>query len=200
MKWWKHDTAITAENIQIGVDTKIWHFSHIREDVHIGKNCSLGQNVYIGKGVRIGNGVKIQNNVSVYEEVILEDGVFCGPSVVFTNVYNPRAFIERKDEFQTTLVKCGASLGANSTIICGNSIGEYAFVGAGAVVSKNIPNFALVVGVPAKQVAWISRYGERISLSLEEKGIFECKYSGDIYEMQKSHLKLIKQGDMIRKE
>ena len=157
-----HPTAIVDEGAEIGEGTKIWHFSHVMPGAKIGKNCVLGQNVFVGKNVRIGNGVKIQNNVSVYEGVTLEDYVFCGPSVVFTNVINPRSEIERKSEFRSTLVKKGATLGANSTILCGITIGKYAFVGAGAVVTKNVPDYALVVGVPARIVGWVCECGEKL--------------------------------------
>lgn len=152
-----HQTAVVDEGVQIGEGTKIWHFSHIMKDTIIGKKCILGQNVYVGPAVKIGNRCKIQNNVSIYKSVTLEDEVFCGPSCVFTNVYNPRAFIERKSEFMPTLVKTGATIGANATIVCGLIVGKYAFIGAGAVIKKDVPDFALVVGVPAKQIGWVCK-------------------------------------------
>jgi UDP-2-acetamido-3-amino-2,3-dideoxy-glucuronate N-acetyltransferase len=176
-----HETAIIDEGAQIGKGTKIWHWVHVCAGAKIGNNCSLGQNVFIGNKVAIGNNVKIQNNVSVYDNVILEDGVFCGPSMVFTNVINPRAEIERKNEFKTTLVKKGATLGANCTIICGNTIGQYVLIGAGAVVTKNVPDFALVVGVPAKQIGWVSRLGEKLEIPLAGDSQTVCKKSGDKY-------------------
>ena len=160
MDFFSHDTALIDEGAIIGAGTKIWHWVHVCAGARIGEGCILGQNVYVGNNVKIGNKVKIQNNVSVYDNVTLEDEVFCGPSMVFTNVINPRAAIERKNEFKSTLVRRGATLGANCTIVCGNTIGQYAFIGAGAVVTKDVPDFALMVGVPAKQTGWISRFGE----------------------------------------
>jgi UDP-2-acetamido-3-amino-2,3-dideoxy-glucuronate N-acetyltransferase len=160
MNYFKHETAIVDDGAQIGADSHIWHWAHICAGAKIGKNCSLGQNVFVANNVIIGNNVKIQNNVSVYDNVVLEDDVFCGPSMVFTNVYNPRAAISRKHEYRDTLVKKGATLGANCTIICGVTIGKYAFVGAGAVVNRDVPDYALVVGVPAKQIGWMSECGK----------------------------------------
>lgn len=162
MSFTKHETAIIDEGAEIGEGTRIWHWVHVCGGAKIGKNCSLGQNVFVGNKVIIGNNVKIQNNVSVYDNVILEEDVFCGPSVVFTNVYNPRAAICRKAEYRDTLIKKGATLGANCTIVCGVTIGKYAFVGAGAVVTKDVPDYALVVGVPAKQIGWVNEEGIRI--------------------------------------
>ena len=159
MDYHVHESAIVDAGAQIGSDTRVWHFVHVCGGAQIGEACSLGQNVFIGNKVTIGNNVKIQNNVSVYDNVHIEDDVFCGPSMVFTNVYNPRSFIERKTEYRDTLVKKGATLGANCTIVCGVTIGEYSLVGAGAVINKNVPAFALMVGVPAKQIGWISKYG-----------------------------------------
>lgn len=184
-KYFKHETAVVDDGAQIGADTSIWHWVHVCGGAIIGKNCSLGQNVYVGNKVVIGNNVKIQNNVSVYDNVTLEDGVFCGPSMVFTNVVNPRSEINRKDEFKDTRVKKGATLGANCTIICGNTIGQYAFIGAGAVVTKDVPDFALMVGVPAKQVGWISRMGERLNLPLMGESEALCKLSGEKYVLKK---------------
>lgn len=157
-----HESSYIDDNVVIGSDTKIWHFSHILSNSIIGKECSLGQNVVIGPNVVIGDKVKIQNNVSIYEGVTLEDGVFCGPSCVFTNVNNPRSEIVRKDEYQKTIVKRGASIGANATIVCGNNIGEYSFIAAGAVVTKDVPAYALMVGMPAKKIGWISKAGARL--------------------------------------
>ena len=164
MEYFKHETAIIDEGAKIGKDTRIWHWTHICEGAQIGEKCSLGQNVFVGNKVVIGNNVKIQNNVSVYDCVTLEDDVFCGPSMVFTNVYNPRSAIPRKDEYKSTLIKKGATLGANCTIVCGVTIGKYAFVGAGAVVTRDVPDYALVVGVPARQVGEMDETGERMFL------------------------------------
>ncbi len=176
-----HKTAIIDEGAKIGDESKVWHWAHVSTGATIGKRCSLGQNVYVGNRVTIGSDVKIQNNVSVYDNVILEDGVFCGPSMVFTNVYNPRSLISRKDEYKDTLVKKGATLGANCTIVCGVTIGEYAFIGAGAVVTENVPDFALVVGVPAKHIGWMSRYGEKLDLNPAGEGETVCPHTGEIY-------------------
>jgi predicted dehydrogenase/acetyltransferase-like isoleucine patch superfamily enzyme len=162
-----HCTSVIDDNVEIGEGTRIWHFSHVSSRANIGKNCVLGQNVFVGNDVRIGDNCKIQNNVSIYKGVTLEDEVFCGPSCVFTNVYNPRAFVERKHEFLPTVVKRGATIGANATIICGTTIGRYAFVGAGAVVKNDVPDYAVVVGVPAKQIGWISEHGEISPLQVE---------------------------------
>ena len=181
MDFFAHETAIIDEGASIGAGTKIWHWVHICGGARIGDNCVLGQNVYVGNKVEIGNNVKIQNNVSVYDNVKLENDVFCGPSMVFTNVINPRAEIERKNEFKTTLVKRGATLGANCTIVCGNTIGQYAFIGAGAVVTKNVPDFALVVGVPARQIGWVSRIGEKLDVPLTGSAQVICKGSGETY-------------------
>jgi UDP-2-acetamido-3-amino-2,3-dideoxy-glucuronate N-acetyltransferase len=162
-----HPTAIIDDGAELGEGTRVWHWVHVCPGAIIGKSCSLGQNVFVGNKVVIGNNVKIQNNVSVYDDVILEDDVFCGPSMVFTNVYNPRASIVRKEEYRKTHVKKGATIGANATIVCGVTIGRFAFIGAGSVVTKDVPDFALVVGNPARQIAWMSRFGERL--------VFECK-------------------------
>lgn len=179
-----HETAIVDEGAQIGGGTKIWHWVHVSASAQIGENCSLGQNVYVGAKAIIGNNVKIQNNVSVYDNVVLEDNVFCGPSMVFTNVVNPRSEISRKEEYQNTLVKKGATLGANCTIICGNTIGQYAFIAAGAVVTKDVADFALMVGVPARHVGWVSRFGVTLKLSVDEDGKSICPASGEIYVVQ----------------
>lgn len=157
-----HDSSYIDENVEIGEETKIWHFSHIMNNTQIGMNCSLGQNVVVGPNVSVGNNVKIQNNVSVYEGVTLEDNVFCGPSCVFTNVNNPRSEIVRKDEFRKTIVKQGSSIGANATIICGHDLGEYSFIAAGAVVTKEVPPFAIMAGTPAKIIGWMSKAGGRL--------------------------------------
>ena len=157
-----HETSIISTKAKIGKNTKIWHWSHVRENVSIGENCVIGQNCYIGPGVIIGNGVKIQNNVSIYEPIEIEDDVFCGPSMVFTNVVNPRSSIERKSEFKKTILRKGASVGANATIICGIELGKYSFIGAGSVVTKNVSNYSCVVGNPAKHIYWISKIGNRI--------------------------------------
>lgn len=176
-----HPTAVIDEGAQIGAGCRIWHFVHICAGAKIGRNCSLGQNVFVGNNVAIGDRCKIQNNVSVYDKVFLEDGVFCGPSMVFTNVYNPRSLIERKSEYRDTRVKTGATLGANCTIVCGVTVGRFAFVGAGAVVNKDVPDYALVVGVPARQIGWMSEYGEQLDLPVAGSGEAVCPYSGDKY-------------------
>ncbi len=191
MTYQVHETAIVDEGAKIGDGTRIWHWVHICAGATIGNNCSLGQNVFVGNVVKIGNNVKIQNNVSVYDNVILEDDVFCGPSMVFTNVYNPRSAIERKNEYLETVVKKGATLGANSTIVCGVTIGEYAFVGAGALINKNVKPFALMVGVPAKQIGWISEFGERLNLPLSGNATVECPNTGAIYVLSRSKVEKI---------
>lgn len=190
MNYKKHDTAIVDEGAVIGEGTTIWHWSHVCSGAVIGANCSLGQNTFIGNKVKVGNNVRIQNNVSVYDNVTLEDDVFCGPSVVFTNVINPRAAISRKHEYKNTAVKKGATLGANCTVVCGTTIGEHAFVGAGAVVTKDIKPFALVTGVPAAQTGWISRYGEKIDLPLEGAGRYVCPNNGDVYLLTGNRMSL----------
>lgn len=182
-----HPTAIVDEGAQIGGGSRVWHWVHVCGGALIGKGVSLGQNVFVGNKVVIGDKCKIQNNVSVYDNVTLEQGVFCGPSMVFTNVYNPRSLIERKDEYRNTLVKKGATLGANCTIVCGVTIGEYAFVGAGAVVNQDVKPFALMVGVPAKQVGWMSAYGEKLDLPLgpdSGDGECVCSHTGDNYKLK----------------
>ena len=185
-----HETALVDDGAQIGEGTRIWHWVHVCSRVRIGRNCSLGQNVYVGNDVSIGNNVKIQNNVSVYDTVTLEDDVFCGPSMVFTNVINPRSAIERKDEYRPTLVKQGATLGANCTIVCGVTVGEFAFVGAGAVITKDVPPFALMVGVPARQVGWMSRFGAKLDLPLEGDGVAHCEETGTRYVLNDGQLSL----------
>lgn len=181
MNYQIHPSAIVDEGAQIGDDSRVWHFVHVCGGARIGKGVSLGQNVFVGNKVVIGDNCKIQNNVSVYDNVTLEEGVFCGPSMVFTNVYNPRSLIERKSEYRDTLVKKGATLGANCTIVCGVTIGEYAFVGAGAVINKSVPAYALVVGVPARQIGWMSEFGEQLDLPLEGDGVAVCEHSASRY-------------------
>ena len=183
-----HPTAIVDEGAQIGAGSRIWHWVHISAKAVIGEKCSFGQNVFVGNDVVIGNNVKIQNNVSVYDAVTLEDDVFCGPSMVFTNVYNPRSAVTRKDEYLRTLIKKGATLGANSTIVCGTTVGAYAFVGAGAVIKKDVPDYALMVGVPAKQIGWMSAYGEKIDLPLLGNANATCPHTNDIYKLVDGHL------------
>ena len=179
-----HPTAIVDAGASIGEGTRIWHWVHVSSKAVIGSGCSLGQNVYVGNRVRIGNNVKIQNNVSVYDNVTLEDDVFCGPSMVFTNVYNPRSAVTRKDEYRDTLVKRGATLGANCTIVCGVVIGEHAFVGAGSVINRDVPAFALMVGVPGRPIGWMSRFGERLPLPVEGDGEATCAHTGDCYVLR----------------
>lgn len=181
--YYAHPSAIIDPGARIGKGTKIWHFCHIGPEAEIGEQCSLGQNVYVGKA-KIGNGVKIQNNVSVYDEVEIEDDVFCGPSMVFTNVHNPRAAIPRKDQYRRTLVKKGATIGANATILCGIALGEHCFIGAGAVVSRDVKPYALMLGVPAKQAGWISRFGERLELPISGKGRAVCRHTHEVYRLE----------------
>lgn len=184
MNYQKHESAIVDEGAEIGEGSRVWHFVHVCGGAKIGKGVSLGQNVFVGNKVTIGDNCKIQNNVSVYDNVHLEEGVFCGPSMVFTNVYNPRSLIERKDQYLDTLVKKGATLGANCTIVCGVTIGEYAFVGAGAVVNKNVPAYALMVGVPAKQIGWMSEYGEQLDLPLTGNAQTQCQHTNTLYTLK----------------
>jgi UDP-2-acetamido-3-amino-2,3-dideoxy-glucuronate N-acetyltransferase len=178
-----HSTAIVDEGAEIGEGTRVWHWVHVCAGARIGNGVSLGQNVFVGNRVTIGNRCKIQNNVSIYDNVTLEDGVFCGPSMVFTNVYNPRSFVERKNEYRDTIVRRGATLGANSTVVCGITIGEFAFIGAGAVVNRDVKPYALMVGVPAKQVGWMSEFGERIPLPLIGSARYRCPHTGQSYEL-----------------
>ena len=186
-----HPTAIVDDGAVLGEDCRVWHWVHISAGARIGARCSFGQNVYVGNDVAIGSNVKIQNNVSVYDAVTLEDDVFCGPSMVFTNVYNPRAAVVRKDEYRRTLVRQGATLGANSTLVCGVTVGRHAFVGAGAVVHRDVPDFALVVGVPARQVGWMSRHGERLALPLRGEAEAACPHSGDRYRLSGDRVELV---------
>lgn len=185
-----HPSAIVDPGARIGPETRIWHFSHVCEGARIGQGCSLGQNVFVGNDVVIGDNVKIQNNVSVYDGVTIESDVFCGPSMVFTNVYNPRAAIPRKNEYRRTLVRQGATLGANTTIVCGIEIGRHAFIAAGAVVNRNVPEFALMAGVPARQIGWMTRYGERLDLPLRGDGEAVCRNTGERYVLKDGVCKL----------
>lgn len=183
-----HESAIVDEGAQIGEGSRVWHFVHVCGGARVGKNVSMGQGVFVGNKVTIGDNCKIQNNVSVYDNVHLEEGVFCGPSMVFTNVYNPRSLIERKDEYLDTVVKKGASLGANCTIVCGVTIGEYAFLGAGAVINKDVPSYALMVGVPARQIGWMSEHGEQLDLPLQGQSETVCPHTGDRYVLNDQQL------------
>lgn len=188
-----HPTAVIDEPVRIGRGTRIWHFCHVMSGADIGEQCVLGQNVFVGAGVRIGNRCKIQNNVSVYQGVELEDEVFCGPSMVFTNVLNPRSAVERKDEYRPTLVRRGATIGANATILCGVTLGRYCFVGAGAVVLRDVPDFALVVGVPARLAGWMSRHGERLDFAADN--IARCPATGERYRLADGLVTLLDEGE-----
>lgn len=181
MSFFAHETAIIDDHCDIGDGTKIWHFSHVMSNCKIGANCNLGQNVVVSPKVILGNNVRVQNNVSIYEGVICEDDVFLGPSMVLTNVINPRSAVSRKNEFKTTLIKKGASIGANATIVCGNTIGEYAFIGAGTVVTKDVPPYALIVGNPGRQKGWMSEYGHK--LNFDNTGEAVCMESGERYKL-----------------
>jgi UDP-2-acetamido-3-amino-2,3-dideoxy-glucuronate N-acetyltransferase len=183
-----HETAIIDEGAQIGTGSRIWQWVHVCAGAKIGSDVSLGQNVFVGNKVIIGDKCKIQNNVSVYDNVHLEEGVFCGPSMVFTNVYNPRSLIERKDEYQDTFIKKGATLGANCTIVCGITVGKFAFIGAGAVVNKNVPDYALMVGVPSKQIGWMSEHGEKLDLPVLGNAQTTCKHTGQQYQLKNDQL------------
>lgn len=187
--YFSHETAVIDKGCSIGKGTKIWHFSHIMKDCKIGENCNLGQNVVVSPDVKLGNNVKVQNNVSIYTGVICEDNVFLGPSMVFTNVINPRSAINRKSQYMKTTVGKGASIGANATIVCGNDIGQYAFIGAGAVVIKSVPDYALVVGNPSRQIGWMSEFGHR--LEFNEKGLATCPESQDVYKFENNSVKKI---------
>jgi UDP-2-acetamido-3-amino-2,3-dideoxy-glucuronate N-acetyltransferase len=189
INFFAHETAVIDEGCKIGNGTRIWHFSHIMTGSEIGENCNIGQNVVISPGVKLGRNVKVQNNVSIYTGVIFEDDVFLGPSMVFTNVINPRSAVIRKDQYMTTIVEKGASIGANATIICGNKIGRYAFIGAGAVITKDVRPYALVVGNPARQTGWMSEYGNR--LSFDQNGIALCPESGERYKLENGNVSKI---------
>lgn len=193
MGFYQHETAIIDEGAVVGEGCRIWHWAHVCSGAKIGTEVSLGQNVFVGNRVTIGNRCKIQNNVSVYDNVHLEEGVFCGPSMVFTNVYNPRSLIERKDQYRNTLVKKGATLGANCTIVCGITIGEYAFVGAGTVVNRDVKPFALMVGVPAKQIGWMSIFGEQLDLPLYGEAEITCPHTKSVYKLEGSTLSLLEE-------
>ena len=186
-----HPTAIVDEGAQIGEGSRVWHWVHICGGAKIGRDCSFGQNVFVGNCVVIGNNCKIQNNVSVYDNVTLEDHVFCGPSMVFTNVYNPRSGVSRKEEYRNTLVKRGVTLGANCTVVCGITLGEYAFVAAGAVINRNVKPYALMVGVPAKQIGWMSQHGVRLDLPLTGQGSATCSATGLRYQLQNDELTVL---------
>lgn len=190
MSYTKHETAIVDEGAQIGAGSRVWHWVHISAGAKIGEKCSFGQNVFVGNNVSIGNNCKIQNNVSVYDNVFMEDDVFCGPSMVFTNVYNPRSAVVRKDEYRNTYVKKGVTIGANATIVCGVTLGEFSFIAAGAVINKDVKPFALMAGVPAKQIGWMSKYGERIELPLEGSGTWTCPHQKTIYSLTNNTLRV----------
>ncbi|PTO78180.1 acyltransferase [Vibrio splendidus] len=189
--YFKHESAIVDDGAQIGPDSRVWHFAHVCGGAKIGAGVSLGQNVFVGNTVVIGDKCKIQNNVSVYDNVYLEEEVFCGPSMVFTNVYNPRSGIERKAEYRDTIVKRGATLGANCTIVCGATIGAYSFIGAGAVVNADVKPYALVVGVPAKQIGWMSEYGEQLDLPIAGQCEAVCSHTGERYQLEDSVLRKV---------
>jgi len=188
VNYWCHESAIIDNGATLGEGTKVWHFSHVCSGALIGERCSLGQNVFVGNRVVVGNRCKIQNNVSIYDNVTLEDDVFCGPSMVFTNVYNPRAAIVRKEEYRSTLIRQGATLGANCTVVCGVTIGRYAFIGAGAVINKDVPDYALMVGVPARQIGWMSEYGEQLDLPLSGYAETRCSQTGQRYRLNGQQL------------
>lgn len=190
-KYFAHESSLVDNNVEIGDDTKIWHFSHILSGSNIGANCSFGQNCVVGPKVNIGNGVKVQNNISIYEGVEVEDDVFLGPSMVFTNVTNPRAFIIRRDEFKKTLLKKGCSIGANATIVCGVTIGEYALIGSGTVVNKDVKPYALMVGVPARQIGWVSKAGN--TLKFDDNNIAIDNFDNSKYKIENNNLILIEE-------
>jgi UDP-2-acetamido-3-amino-2,3-dideoxy-glucuronate N-acetyltransferase len=181
MSYFRHESAIVDDGAEIGDGSRVWHFCHVCAGARVGRDVVLGQNVFVGASAVIGDGCRIQNNVSVYDAVILEDGVFCGPSAVFTNVNNPRAHVERKDQYRETRVRTGASLGANCTIVCGATIGRFAFVAAGAVVNRDVPDYALVAGVPARQIGWMSEHGEKLDLPLSSDGEARCPGTNELY-------------------
>lgn len=183
-----HPTAIVDDGAEIGAGTKVWHWVHISGGARIGENCAFGQNVFVANDVVIGNGVRVQNNVSIYDAVRLEDDVFCGPSMVFTNVYNPRAAVSRKDEYRQTIVRRGATIGANATIVCGVELGEYCFIAAGAVVNRDVAPYALMAGVPARRIGWMSRSGERLDLPAEGEGEAACPRGGERYRLSEDRI------------
>ena len=187
--YFSHETAVIDNGATIGEGSRIWHWVHVCKGAIIGKNVSLGQNVFVGNRVRIGDKCKVQNNVSIYDNVSLEEGVFCGPSMVFTNVYNPRSLVEKKDEFKDTIIEKGATLGANCTIVCGITVGKFAFIGAGALVNKNVNPYSLMVGVPARHIGWMSESGEKLNLPLKGKGKSKCPMTGEAYELNGNKLK-----------
>ena len=189
--YYVHETAIIDKGASIGDGSRVWHWVHVCGEAKIGDSVSLGQNVFVGNKVTIGDHCKIQNNVSIYDNVYLEEGVFCGPSMVFTNVYNPRSLVERKDEYRDTLVKRGSSLGANCTIVCGVTIGEFAFIGAGTLINRDVKPYALMVGVPAKQIGWMSQYGEKLDLPLDGKAQTNCPFTGQQYELRDGQLAVV---------
>lgn len=193
MSFFQHETAIIDDGASIGNGSRVWHWSHVCGGAEIGQGVSLGQNVFVGNKVTIGDKCKIQNNVSVYDNVYLEEGVFCGPSMVFTNVYNPRSLIERKDQYRDTVIRKGATLGANCTIVCGVTVGQYAFVGAGSVVNRGVKPYALMIGVPAKQIGWMSIYGEQLDLPLEGEKQVTCPYTQAVYQLSGASVTLIEE-------
>ena len=186
MNYTKHETAVIDEGCSIGEGTKIWHFSHIMQKATIGQNCNIGQNVVVSPMVQLGNNVKVQNNVSIYTGVVCEDDVFLGPSMVFTNIINPRSAIVRRDKYLKTLVKKGASIGANATLICGNTLGSYCLIGAGSVITKDVPDYALIVGNPGKQIGWVSTYGHRLEFDSSNKAV--CPESGEKYQLENNRV------------
>jgi UDP-2-acetamido-3-amino-2,3-dideoxy-glucuronate N-acetyltransferase len=196
--YFAHETAIIDANVQIGAGTKIWHFSHVLSGTAIGERCSFGQNCVVGPRVKMGNGIKVQNNVSVYEGVEVEDDCFLGPSMVFTNVFNPRAFIERKDEYRRTLLRCGCTIGANATVVCGVTLGRYCLIGAGSLVRTDVPDFALMVGVPAKQIGWVSRAGNR--LSFDAAGSAKDEFDGTEYQLRDGAVAWVAGGPLSETE
>lgn len=193
MQYTVHPSAIVDEGAEIGSGSRVWHWTHVCGGARIGSGCSLGQNVFVGNSVTIGDNCKIQNNVSIYDNVILEDDVFCGPSMVFTNVYNPRSAVPRKDEYRDTLVQRGATIGANATIVCGITIGSYAFIAAGAVVNRDVKPYALMVGVPARHAGWMSRHGERLDLPLTGDGEAVCAATGEKYRLREGSCECLSQ-------
>ena len=186
--YFAHKTAEIDQNCIIGEGTKIWHFSHIMSESKLGKKCNIGQNVVVAPGVVLGNNVKVQNNVSIYDNVILEDDVFCGPSMVFTNVYNPRSAINRKNEYKNTIIRHGATLGANCTLVCGIEIGTFSFIAAGSLVNRNVKPYALMTGIPARQIGWMNTYGERVELPLSGNKEWKCPNTGEIYKLEGENL------------